>query len=159
MLKNLLILSRFLLILPIIGSLLLMVGVVIMGFEIVLVQEWSIFSKGELSFRDAKMLTLTAIQTIDMFLVGAISYIVAVEIYRLFISQDDEQLLKRIRIENLADLEKNIIGVVVVAMVVGFLGKSTDTADFAAVLQSGAGIAMVIVSLALFLKVSSSMTD
>ena len=156
MLQKLLALSRYLLILPIIGSLLLMIGVVVLGLGVVLKQEWALITEGDFSPKAAKALTLTVIETIDMFLVGAICYIVAVGIYKLFISQNEAQLLKRIRIESLADLEVKIIGVVVVAMAVGFLGKATDAVDYTAVLQGGVGIAVVICSLCLFLKLSSS---
>jgi uncharacterized membrane protein YqhA len=159
MLRKVLLASRYLLVLPIIGSLLLMIGVVLMGLGVVLVQEWNLFSKGEFSAKDAKQLTIVVIETIDMFLVGAISYIVAVGIFKLFISQDDEPLLKRIKIEKLADLETKIIGVVVVALAVGFLGKAHDAEDFLAVLQGGVGIALVIGALCLFLKVSEKLDD
>lgn len=156
MLRKLLEYSRYLMILPIIGSLLLMVGVVVMGFGVVLVQEWNLFSKGQFTSKDAKQLTLTVVETIDMFLVGAISYIVAVGIYKLFITQKDEQLLPRVRIEGLADLETKIIGVVIVALAVGFLGKVTEAADPLGVLQGGVGIAVLITALCLFIKMMES---
>ena len=159
MLRHILVASRFLLILPVIGSLLLMVGVVVMGLGAVLTQEWSLLSEGDFSAKGAKQLTLTVIETIDMFLLGAISYIVAVGIYKLFISQEDETLLKRVRIEKLADLETKIIGVVVVAMAVGFLGKASEAVDPEAVLQAGVGVAAVIGALCLFLKLSAPTKD
>ena len=121
--RHLLVASRFLLILPVIGSLLLMVGVVVMGLGVVLTQGWHLMQQGEFSPKGAEQLTLTVIESIDMFLVGAISYIVAVGLYKLFISQDEQQILKRVKIEKLADLENKIIGVVVVAMAVVFLVK------------------------------------
>lgn len=129
MLRKLLLASRYLLVLPVIGSLLLMIGVVIMGLGVVLTQEWKLLWQGEFSAKGARQLTLTVIETIDMFLVAAISYIMAVGIYKLFIGQDEEQLLKRVKIEKLADLETKIIGVVVVVLAVGFLGKATDVID------------------------------
>lgn len=154
MLRKLLDLSRYLLVLPVIGSLLLMISVVIMGLGMILAQEWDLLQKGEVSDKTAKQLTLTVIQTIDMFLVGAISYIIAVGIYKLFIDPDEGQLLTQMKIKKLADLENKVIGVVVVALAVGFLGKATEAVDFVAVLQGGVGIAVVIGALCLFLKVS-----
>lgn len=154
MLRKLLEHSRFFLVLPIIGSLLLMISVVLMGLGMILVQEWHLLQQGEFSSRTAKELTITVIQTIDLFLVGAISYIIAVGFYKLFICQDDIQLLRRVKIEKLADLEYKIIGVVVVALVVGFLGKAEQASDTLALLQGGAAIALVIGALCLFLKSS-----
>ncbi len=153
--RKLLVASRYLLILPVVGSLLLMVGVVVMGLGVVLTQGWNLLSQGEFSPKGAKQLTLTVIESIDMFLVGAISYIVAVGLYKLFISQEEEQILKRVKIEKLADLENKIIGVVVVAMAVAFLGKATEAVDALAVLQGGVGVAAVIGALCLFLRFST----
>jgi uncharacterized membrane protein YqhA len=154
MLRKLLESSRFLLVLPVIGSLLLMLSVVIMGLGMILAQEWELLQKGEFSAKAAKQLTLTVVQTIDMFLVGAISYIIAVGIYKLFISQDEGQILKRVKIEKLADLENKILGVVVVALAVGFLGRAEEAVDAQGILFGGVGVAVVIGALCLFLKVS-----
>jgi uncharacterized membrane protein YqhA len=154
MLPKLLEYSRFLLVLPVIGSLLLTISVVVTGLGTILVEEMNLVQQGEFSARTAKQLTVTVIQTIDMFLLGAISYIVAVGIYKLFISQEDGQLLKRIKIESLADLEHKIIGVTVVALAVGFLGKAEGAVDTLALLQGAAAVAVVIVALCFFLKIS-----
>jgi uncharacterized membrane protein YqhA len=105
--------SRFLLLLPVVGSLLLMLGVVVVGTGVVVGELWSILREGNFSPKASKQLTILVIESIDMFLVGAICYIVAVGIYKLFITQEDEQLLKRVKIDKLADLEVKIIGVVV----------------------------------------------
>jgi uncharacterized membrane protein YqhA len=155
MMRKLLLASRYLLVLPVIGSLLLMVGVVVMGLGVVITQGWDLLSKGDFSPKGAKQLTLTVIESIDMFLVGAISYIVAVGLYKLFISQDEQQILKHVKIEKLADLENKIIGVVVVAMAVSFFGKAIEAVEPMAVLQGGVGVAVVIAALCLFLKFSA----
>jgi uncharacterized membrane protein YqhA len=156
MLRKLLEHSRFLMVLPVIGSLLVTLSVVVSGLGLVAVQEWELLWKGEYSARTAKQLTLTVIEAIDMFLVGAISYIIAVGLYKLFISQEGDQSLKRFKIESLADLENKVIGVVVVAMAVGFLGKASEAVDAMAVLQGGVGVAVVIAALCLFLRFSGS---
>ncbi|MBM4091115.1 MAG: YqhA family protein [Planctomycetes bacterium] len=156
MLRKLLEHSRYLMILPVIGSLFLTLSVVISGLGLVVVQEWELLQQGEYSARTAKQLTLTVIEAIDMFLVGAISYLIAVGLYKLFISQEGDESLKRFKIESLADLENKVIGVVVVAMAVGFVGKAAEAPGPLAVLQSGAGIAVVIAALCLFLRFSGS---
>jgi uncharacterized membrane protein YqhA len=142
-------------VLPVIGSLFLTLSVVVSGLVLVLVQEWELLQMGEYSARTAKQLTLTVIEAIDMFLVGAISYIIAVGVYILFIGQKDDQLFKRFKIESLADLENKVIGIVVVAMAVGFVGKAAEAPGPLAVLQSGAGVAVVIGALCLFLRFSA----
>ena len=154
MLRKLLERSRYLMVLPIIGSLFLTLSVVVSGLGLVVVQEWELLQQGEYSARTAKQLTLTVIEAIDMFLVGAISYIIAVGVYILFISQKDDQSFKRFKIESLADLENKVIGVVVVALAVGFVGKAAEAPGPLAVLQGGAGVAAVIGALCLFLRFS-----
>jgi uncharacterized membrane protein YqhA len=154
MLRKVLELSRFLMVLPVIGSLVVTLSVVISGLGLVLVQEWELLRTGEYSARTAKQLTLTVIEAIDMFLVGAISYLIAVGVYILFIGQKDDQSFKRFKIESLAELENKVIGVVVVAMAVGFVGKAAEAPGPLAVLQGGAGVAVVIAALCLFLRFS-----
>ncbi|MEM8679816.1 MAG: YqhA family protein [Planctomycetota bacterium] len=156
MLKKILEVSRFLLVLPVIGSLLLTVAVVVMGFALIVLRSWELLDKSKFNDNFAKYLSISVIQAIDLFLVGALGYITAVGLYKLFISQQEEQLLKRIKIEKLSDLENKIIGVVVAALAVGFLGFAFDAAEPIAVLYSGVGIALVIGSLCLFVKLSST---
>ena len=154
MLRKLLESGRYLLVLPVIGSLLLTVAVVTVGLGVILVRGGELFRNAEFSEQTAKLLSVTVIETIDLFLVGAISYITAVGIYKLFISQQEEQLLMRVKIEKLADLENKIIGVVVAALAVAFLGHSAKATDAQTILHSGVGIALVIGALCLFVKFS-----
>ena len=154
MLRKLLESGRFLLVLPVIGSLLLTVAVVVMGLGLILVRGWDVLKNSEFTDKTGKMLSVAVIQAIDLFLVGALGYITAVGIYKLFISQKEEQLLKRIRIEKLADLENKIIGVVVAALAVAFLGHAVDAKDAQTIFHAGVGIALVIGSLCLFVKFS-----
>lgn len=156
MLRKLLELSRYVLILPVIGSLLLTVSVAIVGLGMTVSQGWKLIQSGEFAAKSAKQLTLIVIQSVDMFLVGAIAYIVAVGIYKLFISQQEVQLLKRVKIEKLADLEGKIIGVVVMALAIGFLGKAEEAVDARELFFGAAGVALVIVALCLFLKFSET---
>ena len=152
MLRNLLVISRYLLVLPVIGSLLLTICVVVMGLGVILVHGWELLQNPEFSVKTAKTLSITVIETIDLFLVGALGYITAVGIYKLFISQEEEQLLKRIKIEKLDDLEQKIIGVVVAALAVGFLGHAVEAEQAETIFQGGVGIALVIGALCLFMK-------
>ena len=87
---------------------------------------------------------------------GSLGYITAVGLYKLFISQQEEQLLKRIKIESLVDLESKIIGVVVAALAVSFLGSTVENADPMSVFHSGIGIALVIGALRFFLGPESN---
>lgn len=150
MVRKLLVLSRYLLMIPVIGSLLLTIGVVFMGAAVVVERAWYLVQNGEISIKATKVMSMTVIQTIDFFLVGALAYITAVGIYNLFITSNDEQLLRRIKIEKLADLEEKIIGVVVAALAVAFLGQVSDASNMQDVYHGGIATALVIVALCLF---------
>ncbi len=151
MLRTLLVLGRYLMVIPVIGSLLLTVGVVLMGAAVIVERAWNVLQNGEFSLKAAKMMSLTVVQTIDFFLVGALGYITAVGVYNLFITSDEEQLLKRIKIEKLKDLEDKIIGVVVAALAVAFLGQVSDATKMEDILSAGIGISLMIAALCLFM--------
>jgi uncharacterized membrane protein YqhA len=78
-----------------------------------------------------------------MFLVGAISYLIAVGIYILFLSPEDDQSFKRFKIKKLADLESKIVGIVAVTLAVGFVGKASESPGPLDLLQGSAGVALV----------------
>jgi uncharacterized membrane protein YqhA len=65
----------------------------------------------------------------------------------------------RLQIENLKDLEDKIIGVLVAALAVAFLGHAAggDTPD--ALLNYGGGIALVIAALAFFMNIGGKKKD
>ena len=98
MLLRLLQVGRYMLVIPIVGALLLTAAVVIMSAGVVVERARHLLREGEFSLKATKMMSVTVIQMIDFFLVGALGYITAVGMYNLFISTRDEQLLKRIRI-------------------------------------------------------------
>lgn len=157
MLRKLLELSRYLLVIPVVGSLLLTLGVVVMAAGLILERAVHLIRNAEFSAKSAKMMSVTVIQTIDFFLVGALGYITAVGIYNLFLSTEEAQLIKRIKIEKLKDLEDKIIGVVVAALAVAFLGSVSDPSLAQDILYSGVGAALVISSLCLFIYFSGKM--
>jgi len=92
------------------------------------------------------------IEIIDLFLVGTIAYITAIGIYKLFIDKSKIQLPVKIKINNLSDLENKIIGIIIAALAVAFLGKAAGTDDTSALLNYGGGIALVIAALSVFMK-------
>jgi uncharacterized membrane protein YqhA len=145
---------RFLMVIPVIGCLILTAGVVVMGFARIITGGIEVIEKGDASPKAAKIMSLNVIETIDLFLIGAIAYIAAVGIYKLFIADPETRLRVPIRltINSLKDLEDKIIGVIVAALSVAFLGHAAggDTPD--ALLSYGGGIAAVVVALAFFMN-------
>ena len=147
---------RFLLVVPVIGCVLLTAGVVIMGMGRIVSSAAQLVRDGDFSAKSAKTMSLAVIEIIDLFLIGTVAYIVAVGIYRLFISNSGIELPMRLKIDSLKDLEDKIFGILVAAMAVAFLGHAAGVEEPTALLSYGGGIALVIVALAFFMHQGDS---
>jgi uncharacterized membrane protein YqhA len=143
--------SRFLLALPVVGCVLLAAGAVLMGMGRILSAGVALATAGDVSPKAAKTMALAVIEIIDLFLVATVAYITAVGLYKLFISNVTIELPMRLKINTLKDLEDKIIGVIVAALAVAFLGKAAG-GDSEALLNYGGGIALVVLALAFFMR-------
>ena len=144
---------RFLLVIPVIGCVLLTAGVVFMGIGRIVTAGNELLRAGNFSPKASKTMSLAVIEIIDLFLVGTVAYIAAVGLYKLFISNVEVvELPMRLKIETLKDLEDKIIGVIVAALAVAFLGQAAGSSEPTALLNYGGGIALVIAALALFMR-------
>jgi uncharacterized membrane protein YqhA len=144
--------SRFLLTLPVVGCVLLTAGAVLMGMGRIFSAAVALMAAGDVSPKAAKTMALAVIEIIDLFLVATVAYITAVGIYKLFISDVKIELPIRLKINSLKDLEDKIIGVIVAALAVAFLGRAAGNADPEGLLNYGGGIALVVAALAFFMR-------
>jgi uncharacterized membrane protein YqhA len=87
------------------------------------------------------------IEYVHTFLIGTVLYITAVGLYQLFI--DEVEFHGWLKIDSTEELEMNLIGVTVVVLAVNFLGVAF-TGDPSILIEYGAGIALPIAALALF---------
>ena len=141
---------RYILIVPVVGCLSLTAALVLMGIGRVVSVGVGLVRQGDLSSQAVKSLSSAAIEIIDLFLVGTVSYIAAIGLYKLFISDVDIALPMRLKIHSLKDLEYTLCGVLVVALGVAFLGQAIGADDLESILGYGVGVAVVIAALALF---------
>ena len=141
---------RHLMLIPVVGCVLLTAGVVVMAIGRIFWAGAQIFRAGDFSAKASKTLAVGVIEIIDLFLVATVAYITAVGLYKLFISQSEVELPIRLKIQNLKDLEDKIIGVIVAALAVAFLGEAAGGAQGGVLLPYGGGIALVIAALAIF---------
>jgi uncharacterized membrane protein YqhA len=146
---------RYVLVLPVIGCVLLTAGAVLMGMGRILSAGVALVAAGDVSATAAKKMALSVIEIIDLFLVATVAYIAAVGIYKLFISDDKVELPIRLKINSLKDLEDKIIGVIVAALAVAFLGQAAGPSDPERLLNYGGGIALVVAALAFFMRQGS----
>ena len=110
-----------------------------------------IFNSTEVSHQAVEggpgMIIFEVVEYVHTFLVGTVLYITAVGLYQLFIQEID--FAGWLKIESTEELETNLISVTVVVLAVNFMGvvfagKAED------LLQYGAGIALPIAALGLF---------
>ena len=86
----------------------------------------------------------------DMILIGTVLYLVSVGLYQLFV--DARLPVPRwLRVDDLTDLKRDLIGVTVVLLGVSFLGQVVEWDGETDILPLGAGIALVIVALGFIL--------
>jgi uncharacterized membrane protein YqhA len=150
---------RYLLIVPVIGCIILTAGTVIMGIVRIVTAGAKLVRAGDYSAKAAKIMSLAVIEIIDLFLVATVAYITAAGLYKLFISDRRIELPTRLKINSLKDLEDKIIGVVVAALAVAFLGQAAGSDEPAALLNYGGGIAVVIAALAFFIRTDGKDKD
>jgi uncharacterized protein (TIGR00645 family) len=93
---------------------------------------------------------------VDMFLVGATLFIAAVGLYELFLRRGDDESAAHmpnwLRMRDLTDLEARVIVMIVLVVSVTFVEIVVDQPAGLEVLGLGAGIALVIGALTLFVR-------
>ena len=101
-------------------------------------------------------LEIEVLESVHQFLIGTVLYITAIGFYQLFIKKVD--LPGWLRINSTEELETNLVGVIVVVLAINFLGFvfTGSPQDF---LQYGAGIALPIAGLGLFVGVRTWSTN
>ena len=148
-------LSRFVIILAVLGSVVAAFTVLIYGLAELVQLVMATVQAAEVSRTGAKALALELIEIIDLFLLGTVFLIIGVGLYELFIDQN-VQLPEWLEIRTLDDLKNKLIGVVIVVLGVLFLGQVVSWDGERDLLGYGAAIALVIGALTYFLGLKTS---
>jgi uncharacterized membrane protein YqhA len=93
-----------------------------------------------------KELMLSFVEMIDLFLLGAVLYIVALGLYQLFID-DALELPRWLEVHDLDDLKAKVIGVIIVLLGVIFLGNVINWDGQRDILALGIAISLVMAAL------------
>jgi uncharacterized membrane protein YqhA len=142
--------SRYLVIIAVAGSLIAATTLLCYGGISIVLLISDTLQKSTISTTGAKVLSLALIETIDLFLLGTVFYIIALGLYELFID-DTIPLPDWLVIHTLDDLKDKLIGVIVVVMAVVFLGHAVNWHGEPEIVSFGAAIALVIAALTWFL--------
>ena len=144
--------TRYLILVPILGLALAAatffifggIGLVTLLYSLVLT---ALGLAAEPAQADQGIIIFEVVEYVHTFLIGTVLYITAMGFYQLFIQELD--FPSWLKIDSTDELETNLIGVTVVVLAVNFMGAmfagSTDN-----LLQYGAGIALPIAALGLF---------
>jgi len=140
--------TRYLVIIPIVGLAIaaaVLFGIGGVGLIVFVVRS---LGEGAAGHGVAVLPIFGLLEFVHQFLIGTVLYITAMGLFQLFIQ--DVPLPQWMKTESAEDLETNLIGVTIVVLAIEFLGAvfSGRQADL---LSYGAGIALPIAALALFL--------
>ena len=149
--------TRFLVLIPIIGLALAAAAFFVFGgFNLIQLVVVGILEGLHIIAAEAHEedipIVIEIIEYVHTFLIGTVLYITAVGLYQLFI--EEVEFHGWLKIDSTEELEMNLIGVTVVVLAVNFLGIAF-TGDPSLLLEYGAGIALPIAALALFVGLRS----
>lgn len=114
--------SRVIFLLAVVGSFLLAVSLFLYGFAITLTSLLYAFTHFTLHIEAMKEAMAVAVEIVDLFLVATVFYIISLGLYELFIAK--APLPGWLKICNLDELKEKLLGLVVIALGVLFLGES-----------------------------------
>jgi uncharacterized membrane protein YqhA len=152
-LRNIFAASRFVIGLAVLGSFvgsaILLVIATVTLFSVAW-NEIANFDPENLNGHHIDRLAVDLIEITDIILLGTVLYIVALGLYQLFIDQT-LALPRWLKVNDLTDLKRDLIGVVVVLLGVSFLGEVVNWEGQYDIFPLGAGIALVIAALGFIL--------
>ncbi len=147
--KHILNLSRYMVIIGVIGAFIAAVSLFIYGGILTVQEVIETVQASTVSHKGAKSLMLGFIEIADIFLLGTVMYIVSLGLYELFID-DNIGLPEWLVIHTLDDLKYKLVGVIVVVMGVVFLGHVIKWHGEQEIIYYGAAIAFVVAALTYF---------
>jgi uncharacterized membrane protein YqhA len=146
-------LSRYLVLIAVIGLLFAALAVFVFGGIATVIIIVESFAGGEYAAESARALSIELIEMIDLFLLGTILMITSVGLYQLFI-QPDMELPEWLVVADLEQLKFNLLAVIVVMLAILFLGEAAgELAEGDGILQYGLAIAGVVAAVALAVRV------
>jgi uncharacterized membrane protein YqhA len=145
--------TRYLIILPVLGLLVAASVFFVLGgigllrqlLEVFVTSLESLTGAGEAA--DKSEVIFEVVEFVHLFLVGTVLYITGAGLFQLFIRPI--KFPRWLRIDSTEELETNLIGVTVVVLAVNFMG-AVLVGETEHVLDYGAGVALTIAALGLF---------
>jgi uncharacterized membrane protein YqhA len=153
-LKNLYLISRILVIIAIIGTLISSIIVIISGFVQVFRVISYLMQESLLSEEIGQYLSVNVTEIIDLYLIGLALIMIALGLYQLFIDSDLD-LPEWLNTPSFDVLKGRLLIVVVVVLAVMFLGYASTATDGILIAGMGIGISAVILAIGYILSIAS----
>lgn len=141
-------LSKAIIFLAVLGAILLSVTLFIYGFLVTLFSVSHSAMHFSADIQSMKHVMAYSIEIIDLFLVATVFYIIALGFFELFIAK--APLPGWLKIANLDDLKEKLLGLVVIALAVLFLGEALTWINGTDIAAYGLGTAGTIIAIALY---------
>jgi uncharacterized membrane protein YqhA len=143
--------SRYLILIAILGTFLASLTLLVYGGISIFQLIADTVIHAQVTSKGGKILALGFIESIDLFLLGTVFFIISLGLYELFID-DTIDLPDWLVIHTLDDLKNKLIGVIVVVMSVVFLGHVVQWHGEQELIWLGGAIALVTVGLTYFVR-------
>ena len=154
LLKNMVLTSRILVIIAIVGLLLTSIIVILTGFAELVRIVLHLLEEGFFNEELGTFLSVTVTEMIDLYLLGLVLIIIALGLYQLFIDSDIE-LPEWLDTPSFEALKARLLVVVVVVLAVMFLGYAAEATDAAFIAGVGIAISLVILACGYILSIHS----
>ena len=147
--RSLFSLSRYLVLVAVVGLLLASLAVFVFGGITTVTTVVGAFGHGEFNAEGTRALSVELVELIDLFLLGTVLLITSVGLYQLFVDPHIE-LPEWLSVTNLEQLKFNLLAVVLVMLAILFLGAvGGEWPEGTTILDYGAAIALVIAAISL----------
>lgn len=147
MLKKLLLSSRYLIVLAVLGSLLAATFLILFATFDVLRITFSVLARDLSADSTVKTVSVGAVELIELYLLGTVLYVISLGLYQLFIERDIT-LPEWLEIKTLDNLKERLLSTILVMLGVSFFGYAVTWDGSWTILAIGVGTGMVIFALA-----------
>lgn len=140
--------TKVIIFLAVMGALILSVTLFIYGFLVTIFSVSHSAMHFSADVQSMKHVMAYSIEIIDLFLVATVFYIIALGFFELFIAK--APLPGWLKITDLDDLKEKLLGLVVIALAVLFLGEALTWVSGYDILAYGLGTAATIIAISLY---------
>jgi len=150
MLRRVLAASRYMMVVPIIGTFLGALALMVYEMMALAMNFNDILRSGAVSAKAVKIFAVGIVEAVDVFLIAIAVYIISIGLYSLFID-DSLPMPKWLEAHNLDDLKANLVSVVIAVLAVLFLREVVAWEGTSDIASFGVALALVVAALTFFL--------